>query len=151
MFRNFAFGRLIRSLNAFPVKRHTADLAAIKEALRRLKAGRLLLLFGEGTRTPDGRIAPLQPGIVMLARKAKVPVIPVVIDGAFEAWPRSHKICRFGPIRVVYGEPMTAGQIMDLGDKAAAKVLWQRQLRMQHCLRVRYGRKLLTYEERDLS
>ena len=146
LFRNWAFGWLIRSLNAFPVKRSTADLAAIKEALRRLKRGQLVLLFGEGTRTQDGRIAPLQPGIIMLARKAKVPVIPVVIDGAFEAWPRHHKLWRFEDIRTKYGQPMTAQQIKDQGDESAAKILWQRQLQMQDWLRRRYGRQSHSYQ-----
>ena len=145
LFRNWAFRWLIRSLNAFAVKRHTADLAAIKEALRRLKSGQLVLLFGEGTRTPDGHIAPLQAGIVMLARKAQVPVIPVVIDGAFEVWPRNHRLWRFGAIRVIYGEPMTAQQIKDQGDDAAADILWQRQLQMQHWLRSHYGRRPFRY------
>ena len=123
LFRNFAFRWLIRSLNAFPVRRNTADLRAIKEALRRLKAGRLVLLFGEGTRTRDGRIAPLESGIVMLARKAHVPVIPVTIDGAFEVWPRHHKLWRFGTIRVIYGQPMSPERIKQMGDHAAAHFL----------------------------
>jgi len=146
LFRNFAFGWLIRSVNAFPVKRNTADLGAIREALRRLKKGRLVLLFGEGTRTRDGRIAPLESGIVMLARKAQVPVIPVTIDGAFEVWPRHHKLCQLGVIRVIYGQPMSPERIKSLGDDAAARVLWQSQLRMQHELRTRYGRKPYVYD-----
>lgn len=146
LFRNWAFRWLIRSLNAFAVKRHTADLGAIKESLRRLKKGQLVLLFGEGTRTRDGLIAPLQAGIAMLARKAQVPVIPVVIDGAFELWPRNHKLWRFGIIRMVYGEPVTAQQIKELGDDAAAQMLWQRQLQMQHWLRSRYDREPFVYE-----
>ena len=148
LFRNLAFGWLIRSLNAFPVRRNTADLGAIKEALRRLKKGQLVLLFGEGTRTHDGRIAPLQPGIAMLARKAQVPVIPVVIDGAFEAWPRHRKLWRFETIRVAYGEPMSPQRIKQMGDDAAASLLWQSQLRMQHWLRSSYSRKPYIYESK---
>lgn len=146
LFRNFAFGWLIHSVNAFPVKRNAADVGAIKEALRRLKQGRLVLLFGEGTRTRDGRIAPLESGIVMLARRAQVPVIPVTIDGAFEAWPRHHKLCQLGTIGVIYGQSMSPERIKCLGDEAAAGVLWQSQLRMQHRLRTRYGRKPYVYD-----
>ena len=147
LFRNWAFGWLIRSLNAFPVKRGSADLAAIKEALRRLKRGQLVLLFGEGTRTQDGRIGPLQAGIIMLARKAKVPVIPVVIDGAFEAWPRHRKLWRFEQICTKYGQPMSAQQIKDQGDESAARILWHRQLQMQDLLRRRYGRESHNYQD----
>ena len=146
LFRRPAFAWLIRSVNTFPVKRHTADLGAIKECLRRLKDHQLLLLFSEGTRTHDGRIAPLQPGMAMMARKAKVPLIPVVIDGAFEAWPRSSKTCRLSTIRVMYGQPISAQQITAIGDKAASKIVYQRQKEMQHLLRRRYGRKPYDYD-----
>ncbi len=145
LFRQPAFAWLIRSVNAFPVKRQTADLGAIKECLRRLKDHQLLLLFGEGTRTDDGRIAPLQPGMAMMARKARVPLIPVVIDGAFEAWPRCRKLWRFCTIRVMFGQPITAQQIADVGDTAAAQIIFQRQQEMQHRLRRRYGRKPYSY------
>ena len=59
LFRQPQFRRLIEYLNAFPVKRNTADLGAIKETLRRLKAGRVVLTFPEGTRTVDGSIGPI--------------------------------------------------------------------------------------------
>ncbi len=145
LFRRPAFAWLIRSVNAFPVKRHTTDFGAIKECLRRLKDQQLLLLFGEGTRSHDGRIAPLQPGMAMMARKAKVPLIPVVIDGTFEAWPRGRKICRLSTIRVMYGQPINPLQITARGDKAASKLVYQGQQKMQHLLRLRYGRKPYSY------
>ncbi len=145
LFRKPGFGWLIRSVNAFPVKRDTVDLAAIKECLRRLKAGQLLLLFGEGTRTHDGRIAALQPGMAMMARRTKVPLVPVVIDGAFEAWPRHKTYWSLHPIRVMYGQPITTEQIAGLSDKAAARIIYQRQQEMQHLLRRRYGQKPYSY------
>jgi 1-acyl-sn-glycerol-3-phosphate acyltransferase len=80
--------QLIRSLNAFPVRRGTADLRAIKEALRRLKMGQMVLVFPEGTRTSDGRIGDLQPGVAAVAKQARVAVVPMLIEGAFDVWPR---------------------------------------------------------------
>ena len=145
LFRKPGFGWLIRSVNAFPVKRDTADMAAVKESLRRLKDGQLLLLFGEGTRSQDGRIAPLQPGMAMMARRTKVPLIPVVIDGAFEAWPRNRKFWRIHTIRVMYGQPITTEQMATLNDKDAVQIIYQRQQEMQHLLRRRYGRKPYSY------
>ncbi len=147
LFRKPGFGWLIRSVNAFPVKRDTVDLAAVKESLRRLKGDQLLLLFGEGTRTNDGRIAPLQPGMAMMARRTKVPLVPVVIDGAFEAWPRNRKIWRRCTIRVMFGRPIAAQQIADLGDRVAAQIIYQRQQEMQQLLRSRYGRKPYAYDK----
>ena len=146
LFRKSAFGWLISSVNAFPVKRGSADLGAIRESLRRLKAGKLLLLFGEGTRSRDGRIGVLQPGMAMIARRAKVPLIPVVIDGAFEAWPRDQKLFRCHDIRVIYGEPITAEQIKTLSDEKAVAIIYERQKQMQNLLRSRYGRSPYNYQ-----
>jgi len=60
-------GWLIKRLNSFPVKKDRPDPEAIKEALRILKRGEALLLFPEGTRSPDGRLLPGQLGVGMLA------------------------------------------------------------------------------------
>ena len=106
LFRFAPFVWLIRSLNAFPVRRGTADLAAVKEALRRLKAGGVVLVFPEGTRTRDGSIGPLHGGAVPIAARAGVPILPMVIDGAFEAWPRWRPVPLPFRIRVACGRPV---------------------------------------------
>ena len=86
------FGKLITALNAFPVKQGRGDLGAMKQSIAILQAGRALLVFPEGTRTKDGEMEPLASGISLLIRRAKVPVVPVAIDGAYHAWPRSSLI-----------------------------------------------------------
>lgn len=101
------FGWLIRSLGAIPVVRDSADLAAMRAAVGALKEGDPLLLFPEGTRTRDGRIAPFRPGLSMLARRGEAVVLPCVIRGAFEAWPRHRPLpTPFRPVRVHYGPPV---------------------------------------------
>lgn len=103
LFRFFPFRLLISSLGAFPVQRGTADLGAMREAIRRLEAGQALLVFPEGTRTKDGRVGRMRAGIGLLASRARVPVVPVRISGAFESWPRSSKLPRPKPVTVRYG------------------------------------------------
>ena len=61
------FGWLINSLNAIPIDREGIGLSGIKESLKRLKRGEMLLIFPEGTRTPDGQIKPFRPGFTSLA------------------------------------------------------------------------------------
>ena len=117
LFRLAPFRWLIRSLHAFPVRLGSADMGAIREALRRLKGGAVVLMFPEGTRTRDGSIGPLQAGPVLLARRAGVPILPVVIDGAFEAWPRTHPLPRPHRIRVACGRPVSP-QASGRGDAA---------------------------------
>jgi 1-acyl-sn-glycerol-3-phosphate acyltransferase len=109
LFRFAPFAWLIRSLNAFPVRRGTADLAAVKEALRRLKAGGVVLVFPEGTRTRDGSIGPMHGGPAAIAARAGVPIVPMVIDGAFEAWPRTRRLPRPQRIRVACGRAVSVG------------------------------------------
>jgi len=106
LFENRYFGALIRALHAIPVRRGEGDIAAVREVLRQLDNGRVINLYPEGTRTKDGQVQSLQKGIALILRKAHVPVIPVTIDGSFEAWPRKAKIFHSYPINVMYGKPL---------------------------------------------
>jgi 1-acyl-sn-glycerol-3-phosphate acyltransferase len=87
LYRHRLFGRLIASLDAIPLDHHGVGKEGLKTVLGELNRGRAVLLFPEGTRTRDGRMHQLKPGILLLLRRAKVPVVPVGIAGAFEAWP----------------------------------------------------------------
>ena len=105
------FAWTIRQLNAFPVKQGKSDVGAMKESIRLLKAGWLLNVFPEGGRTPDGRLQPAQKGAGLMVRRAGVRVIPAVIDGSFDAWPRGQRLPRPHQIRVLYGEPADIGHL----------------------------------------
>ncbi len=117
------FDRVASSLNAFPIRRGQADIAGVKETLRRLKYGELVTAFPEGTRTPDGRVRALEPGVVVLARKAKVPIVPGMILGAFEAWPRQRKLPMLRPLLMAYGEPITPEALASMDDALAVELV----------------------------
>jgi 1-acyl-sn-glycerol-3-phosphate acyltransferase len=106
LFENRYFSAFIRALHAFPVRRGEADVGAMKEAIRRVKAGAALLVFPEGTRSIDGSIKPLEAGIGLIARRAGVPVIPAVVDGSWKVLPKGAKFPRFQKVEVMYGEPL---------------------------------------------
>jgi 1-acyl-sn-glycerol-3-phosphate acyltransferase len=108
LFENKFFGAFIRSLNAFPVRQGEGDIGAVKEVIRRLHEGHALNVYPEGSRTFNGEIDKMQPGVGLMIRRAQVPVVPAVIDGSFQAWPRGgkHKIFRPHPIRIVFGDPV---------------------------------------------
>jgi 1-acyl-sn-glycerol-3-phosphate acyltransferase len=131
LFRRPLAARIISYLNAFPVKRDTADLGAIKEALRRLKGGQVVLAFPEGTRSPDGRIGALRGGVVLLARKARVPIVPTLILGAFESWPRTAKLPRPRPILVAYDAPLRPHEHPEWSDDDCVATVRDRILALQ--------------------
>ncbi len=106
LFRNPAFGALIARCNAFAIDRDAADVKGVKEAIARLKAGAALLVFPEGTRTLNGSVGRMKAGIGMLAGRASVPIVPVLIEGANRVWPKGGPPRPFGRIRIAFGKPL---------------------------------------------
>jgi 1-acyl-sn-glycerol-3-phosphate acyltransferase len=136
LFRNPAFGWLIATLNAFPVTRGGLDIAAMREAVRRLQNGECLVIFPEGTRTSDDSIAPLRPGIRAIVERANVPIVPAVIEGAFEAWPRG-STPRIGEISVLYGRAIRPEEHSRLSRSELVERLQSELSRLQTKLRKR--------------
>lgn len=102
----FAFTKwLLTQWQAIPVDRDRPDPGSIKMIFRRLKEGKKVIIFPEGTRSLDGGLLPGEPGVGMMIAKAQVPVIPVRIFGAFEALPRDKKLPRAARITVSVGRP----------------------------------------------
>jgi len=147
LFQNRWFRKLIESLNAFPIRRGEADLSAIKEALRRLRNGHALSMFPEGTRTKDGHIQPLMPGMGSIAKKAKVPVFPVLIEGAYDAWPRDRKLPCRSQVTVCYGEPITPEQMTTMTAEQILEVIATRLRALQDQERRRRGLEPLEYSD----
>jgi cytidylate kinase len=100
------FGRLIRALNARPVRREGADAAALRVALRVLEQGGALLVFPEGTRGPEGRLREPKPGAALLAVLSGAQVVPVFVRGSGRAWPRGRRLPRPAKVMVTFGAPM---------------------------------------------
>ncbi len=108
---------LIKSLDAIPLDREGGGLAGLKETLRRLKKGDVVLVFPEGTRTPDGRLGSLKSGFCTLARRTGVPLQPMAIAGAFDAWPRRRLFPGQATIHVEFGQPLMPELIERLSDE----------------------------------
>ena len=117
LYRSRLFRLLTAPLDAVPLDRKKHLLSGLREAISRLQGGELLGIFPEGQRTWDGRLLPLQPGFLLLARRAGVPLVPVGIAGAYEAWPRWRKWPGLGRIWVHYGEPIPAEQVAAMNDQ----------------------------------
>lgn len=103
LFENKFFGGLIRNLHAFPVRQGAGDIGAVRQAVQKLKEGHVLNLYPEGSRTEDGNLLPIQPGVALIAKKAGVPIVPVVVEGSFKVWPCTRKFPKPGRVKVLYG------------------------------------------------
>jgi len=145
LFVNRFFAWLIYSLNAIPVKRGKADISAMKMVISRLKEGKGVCLFPEATRTRDGKISTFKGGFGLLCRRGEAAVVPVLIDGAYECWPRNKKIFSAGSIVVCYGEAIPAERVKKISDKELAKNLTETLREMQKSCRVKQGKEPYRY------
>jgi len=145
LYRNKFFALLIYSLNAVPVKRDSADVSSMKKVISKLNEGRGVCLYPEATRTSNGRIKPFKPGFGLLCRRGQAVVVPVLIDGAFECWPRHKKIFSPGPVSVYYGKAISFEQIQYMGDEKLAELLTSTLRQMQNDCRIRKGHEPFNY------
>ncbi|HEV3136294.1 MAG TPA: lysophospholipid acyltransferase family protein, partial [Pirellulales bacterium] len=122
---------LLNSLDTIPIDREGSGFGGLKETLKRLKRGELVLLFPEGTRTPDGEVHAIKPGFCAIARRSGVPLIPMALDGAFEAWPRHRSIPRPAVVHVEFGEPIAPEQVARLSDDELVREV-ERRIRQSH-------------------
>ena len=102
-------GWALPKLLAFPVRRGSADRAAISTATDLLGEGHLVGIFPEGTRQRDGSddsLGEANEGVAFIAMRAGVPVVPVGIAGTDRAMPPGARLPRFPRVTVVYGEPV---------------------------------------------
>lgn len=104
-------GTWLRQAGGFPVASGGESTGAIREVLRELKAGRLLGMFPEGTRSWDGDLLPAMAGVGLLVAATDVPVIPVYVDGAYAAWPRHRRFPLPRQVTIRFGEPVQLDEI----------------------------------------
>ena len=123
---NPKLGYVMTRLNAFPVELGAADMKSMRKCIDVLEGNRRLLLFAEGTRTPDGSVQPFAPGVLLLLKRCRPKVLPMAIEGAFDAWPREVKqpsLLTKAKIGVAYGEPIDPEELLKLSsDEALAKL-----------------------------
>ncbi|MDT8302000.1 MAG: lysophospholipid acyltransferase family protein [Sedimentisphaerales bacterium] len=145
LFTNWFFGPLISSVSAIPVKLGEPDISTMRKVIDKLKKGGGVTLFPEGTRTHDGKITPFKPGLGLLSRRGNAPIVPALIDGAFECWPRHKKLFTPGQIHITYGKRITVRQVKDMGDKKLAELLTQTLRKMQNQSRIKQNKKPYDY------
>lgn len=113
LFDNPLFARWITMLNAFGVDQEKADLKAMRTAIERLKQGHMVLIFPEGSRTPDGATHDFQDGIMLVIRRAKPTVVPIALDGIHDVYPMGAKRPALtGRIGALCGDPISSEELL---------------------------------------
>jgi 1-acyl-sn-glycerol-3-phosphate acyltransferase len=128
LFRFPGIGRLLRSWNCVPLDRESGGPGGLKGVLDRLRAGGIVLLFPEGTRTADGQLQPARSGIGLVVIKSTAPVVPVRVFGTFEAYARHHRFPRPHQITLKYGKPLQFAGLRaeaEICNKARLKEIYQ--------------------------
>ena len=122
-------GAFMRGVHVIPLHRGEGDVTAIREAVRRLRRGEAVAIFPEGGRQFSGKLGTAKRGVGLLAELARVPTIPVLVNGTFEALPPGSRRLRRAKIRVAFAEqiPYTTPPVPTLTtrerhDQLAARV-----------------------------
>lgn len=100
-------GWLLRTFRSTPVQGGRQNREAFLRMVDHLEKGHLVTIFPEGTRTFDGALLRLKPGVARAALTVGADIVPVSILGAFEVWPRQRtlpRLCR--PLLVEYHPPI---------------------------------------------
>jgi len=98
-------GAFVRSFS-FPVRRGRPQPSTIKEAVRRLKQGELIVMFPEGGRSVNGNLLDAKRGVGVIAAISRMPVVPTLIKGTEKALPVGAKFLRSAKITVIFGTPI---------------------------------------------
>jgi 1-acyl-sn-glycerol-3-phosphate acyltransferase len=123
------FGRFIHSVNARPVHMGGVNLHVWKEVCHLLRSGKKIVLFPEGTRSEDGSLQELKPGLFLLMSQTGSPVQPAYIHGTFSIWGRGRKRPKlFGKTACIWGSPLLWSRYMSLPRREAEEA-FRRELR----------------------
>ncbi|MFA5338529.1 MAG: 1-acyl-sn-glycerol-3-phosphate acyltransferase [Candidatus Omnitrophota bacterium] len=109
-FRPFVKSRFLRDIvkmeRLIPFDYSTHFLEALRSAYLVLQRGKGLCYFPEGLRSTTGKVGKFKKGFGILAKETGAKLVPVAIEGAYEAWPSTAKYPKRHPIRVRFGKPL---------------------------------------------
>ncbi|MSU24467.1 MAG: 1-acyl-sn-glycerol-3-phosphate acyltransferase [Opitutus sp.] len=106
----------LNAVGVIPVDRDGgSDVAGIKRVLQALAQQKIIFLFPEGTRSPDGQLQRPKPGVGLFACRTQVPVVPARLFGTFEAFSKGGLPRPGVPVAAVFGQPMPPAVYDDPG------------------------------------
>jgi long-chain acyl-CoA synthetase len=100
---------------AVPITPDHGAVSALAFAAAILRKNGRLVWFPEGRRSPDGNLQSFKLGLGTVLKRIPVPVIPVWIEGTYQAWPVGRRLPRPGSIRIVFGDPVNVEELQQAG------------------------------------
>ncbi len=137
LFKNRFFAWLIRNLGAFPVSRGKGDTGVLDTAVDRLKSGRSLIIFPEGTRSKDGKVHRGHSGAAVISARSQKKIVPVgIVFG--------EKLKFRTKVTVKYGKPINPTEYIDNFDEPNSRQL----VKLKNCY-MEEIKKLVEGEENE--
>jgi 1-acyl-sn-glycerol-3-phosphate acyltransferase len=127
LFKIPLFGFALYHAGYIPIDRSggKAAMISLQKAAKRVKKGIPVVIFPEGTRSPDGRLMPFKMGGILIAIKAGCPIVPVAINGSHKVLPKGSIRIRPGRIRMTIGLPVqTVGPEGPVPKDIVTKEVW---------------------------
>jgi long-chain acyl-CoA synthetase len=114
--------RLARSLRVVVVDPDANLIPAMRAGAFGLRQGRPLILYPEGERSIDGSPRIFKKGAAILSIHMQVPIVPVGIEGFYDAWPRNKPFQKFAPLKLVFGDPIVPPPESEASEAAYEKL-----------------------------
>jgi 1-acyl-sn-glycerol-3-phosphate acyltransferase len=142
------WGMLIDWFYTIPINQEKVGIKSMRAIIELLKRGHIVCLYPEGARTFDGKIDEIKPGFSLLVRRSGATIVPMVIDGIFDRWPRTQKYPKLGGrVGVLYGKPIDADHIKRVGEEKFIHEFNRVMRSMHNDLRQKMGREPFDYNE----
>jgi len=120
LFQSPILGSWVKAVGCIPIERDSKSFTPLKRAIGKLREGKAVGIFPEGTRSRDGKMQKSQPGIGFLAAKCGVPIIPIYVSGTEKAMPRGQKFAVPCKIKARIGAPIYANECFANADNRQA-------------------------------
>jgi len=114
--------RVARVLRVVVVDPDANLIPAMRAGAYGLRQGMSLILYPEGERSIDGTPKTFKKGAAILSIHLQVPIVPIAIDGVFDAWPRGKPFQRFAPLKMKFGKPILPPPESTASEEAYAKL-----------------------------
>jgi 1-acyl-sn-glycerol-3-phosphate acyltransferase len=114
--------RLARLLRVVVVDPDANLIPAMRAGAYGLRHGLALVLYPEGERSIDGSPKIFKKGAAILSTHLQVPILPIAIDGFFDAWPRGKSFQKFTPLKVKIGKPIIPPPESEASEESYSKL-----------------------------